>query len=216
MSDRIDWWFIHTTADVWAAWGQWAGGIGTTAAVVIALWVALGDRRRRDAERRDNEKRQARQLLVKVVPVGMLLKVTLTNRSDEPLHTLNIQNVRALSPGPRFENSTGWAALDGPRDRLDSPPAELHPGETWTSPALGLFWEGDQEEPAPDIVDCAIVIVDVLYTDARGGLWKRSNGREPQRILLPKLTRRQLRNLDRNLDRISRERADERASRREK
>lgn len=52
MSDRIDWWFIHTSADVWAAWGQWFGGVGTwfggfaTIATVVVM-LRQGRRTRR-------------------------------------------------------------------------------------------------------------------------------------------------------------------------
>jgi hypothetical protein len=37
----VDLWFFGPVAtDVFAAWGQWAGGIGAIAAVAVALMVA--------------------------------------------------------------------------------------------------------------------------------------------------------------------------------
>lgn len=49
MSDRIDWWFFHTSTDVLSAWGQLVGGVGTwvgSGATIATVVVMLRQRRR--------------------------------------------------------------------------------------------------------------------------------------------------------------------------
>jgi hypothetical protein len=49
-----------TAVDLLGVIGTWFGGIATAAAVGVALWISHRDWRRADAERRDQEKMQAR------------------------------------------------------------------------------------------------------------------------------------------------------------
>ncbi|ANZ35227.1 hypothetical protein BBK82_03215 [Lentzea guizhouensis] len=52
------WWSWPT--DEFAAWGQWAGGVGSIAAVIVALAVLVRDRRRAETERIERERETAR------------------------------------------------------------------------------------------------------------------------------------------------------------
>ncbi|MEQ0558914.1 hypothetical protein ABJI51_07515 [Amycolatopsis sp. NEAU-NG30] len=52
--------------DWWAASGQWVGGIGTIAAVVVALWIAIRDNRQARADRQQRDQRERQEQAAKV------------------------------------------------------------------------------------------------------------------------------------------------------
>ena len=151
MSDRIDWWFIHTSADVFAAWGQVIGALFTALAVIVALWVALTDRRRFDAERRDAAKQQARLLIIEPVVVSdRFAKIVLDNRSHEPLPSVWIPHLRATATEQDsvFANTAKEQWLQGYPGFL-----ELDAQARWESDAISFAW---QEKPDPKLADCTI------------------------------------------------------------
>ncbi|RSD24902.1 hypothetical protein [Amycolatopsis eburnea] len=53
-------------ADWWGASGQWVGGIGTIAAVVVALWIAIRDGRIAREDRRERDLRERQEQAAKV------------------------------------------------------------------------------------------------------------------------------------------------------
>ncbi|MDQ3154081.1 MAG: hypothetical protein M3R63_20960 [Actinomycetota bacterium] len=74
---------------MWSVVGTWFGGVVTVIAVGVALWIAHHDWRRADAERRDQERAQARLIVVDVDvgPIGPGGGVTMrvANHSDAPV-----------------------------------------------------------------------------------------------------------------------------------
>lgn len=52
--------------DWWGATGQWAGGVGTIGAVVVALWIAIRDGRVAQADRRKRDLRERQEQAAKV------------------------------------------------------------------------------------------------------------------------------------------------------
>lgn len=103
--------------------GAWAGAIGTFAAVVVALWVAISDTRRRDRQAADQLNRQARtvtaraELVPDEAPYGppsthhmaiiienhgilsvtrMILKGVVTSVDDKPFADSYTQGVQAI------------------------------------------------------------------------------------------------------------------------
>src|SRR5947209_7244757 len=52
--------------DWWGAAGQWAGAVGTVAAVVVALWIAIRDGRLARADRAKREQRERQEQAAKV------------------------------------------------------------------------------------------------------------------------------------------------------
>jgi hypothetical protein len=176
MSDRIDWWFIHTTADIWAAWGQWVGGIGTTIAVAIALWVALGDRRHRNSERRDAEAQDARQFLIYPRVSDRELQLLLQNSSDTAIIMLAIDSVHVRSA--TNEVTVGWSIDNKAQARLLR---GLGPGEAVEFP-VNLLWSSATGSVDPELEDSTVTAT-VRFTDGRGRRWMRSNHYEPVRVL---------------------------------
>ncbi|HEY3463981.1 MAG TPA: hypothetical protein VGL47_02540, partial [Amycolatopsis sp.] len=51
--------------DWWGATGQWAGGVGTIGAVVVALWIAIRDGRVAQADRRKRDLRERQEQAAK-------------------------------------------------------------------------------------------------------------------------------------------------------
>jgi hypothetical protein len=89
---------LASGVETWGTVGQWFSGGASALAVSIALWVALRDRRRYAAERRDVEKQQARLLVIKPVVVSdRYVKIALYNRSDETLPSVWIPHVLATT-----------------------------------------------------------------------------------------------------------------------
>jgi hypothetical protein len=192
--------FVHTSADVFAAWGQWAGALAGTAAVVVALWVSLGDRRKRDAERRDAEKHLARQLFLKLslAGSGKLLMAMVVNRSaDSHFERIFIDfvgaRVLATNQWSKWWEPPGGSSILNPGQYNKD---VLEPGASWSSGLIPLAWPGNPEE-LPDLLECELY-ARIRFADARGRLWTRTtDDPEPERVLLARRFRKSVRKVPR-------------------
>ncbi len=100
----------------WGSAAEWLGAIGTFAAVALALGLAIGDARRRDSDRKDEQAAQARLITVDSCEeaVGGVLYVSVTNHSASPVFAVVVEAVH-VTPDPLrvlFKGDRQWARLD--------------------------------------------------------------------------------------------------------
>ena len=187
-----------STPEVWAGWGQWIGGLGTIAAVAVALVIARGETRRAATERqrrsreRTAEKREAQLASARLITA----EITLTDESsippghsvtDYPDFTVTITNrglahildpqLDALIPKPT-NSALSWTIPnldDGPLAPYLGPPAVLSVGGTDTIPV-----NITNSKPTPGQWPSSAII---SYTTADGIRWRRRGpGGEPTRV----------------------------------
>lgn len=96
-----------TDPDTFGAWGQWAGAIASSLAVVVALGLALAEGRRRRRELADRQAAQARTITATLEPAetffnGDLIELSVQNHGQLPITSPAREAVR----GP-------WADTDG-------------------------------------------------------------------------------------------------------
>lgn len=186
------WFFGPVDTDVFAAWGQVIGAIGTLLAVVVALWIAIRDGRYRDAERRDNEAVHARFVFAARTSDPPRLAMGYTNHG-----TLPVTSVRFVGIFGCYKDvtSTGWS-IDGSSEPYVL--AAIGPGQTVTTPTITVTW--------PDGVDVdeteALYYPTVVFVDTNGRWWERTAHDPPRRLLSSpgKVTRLPARNKPRDGD----------------
>lgn len=164
-----------TSADWLAAWGQVGGAVATTAAVVVALWLAARDQRWRRADQTARDAAQARLVTVEIdynidsSPVK--ITAVITNSSQSPILDVAIDKVRNLK-----QPDLQW------RFRTDLPGERayawaLRTGQTLES--LIEFYE--TAEPTQSVVPDFFNELTVSYTDTNGHRWQRTNNWEPEK-----------------------------------
>lgn len=171
---------------IFAAWGQWAGGIGSLLAVIVALWLAAVESRRRRREFEDRQAAQARTITATVelasghgLPMRFLA-VVVQNHGQLPITSVAILDVEAWSERLLLKK---WELRRvGQPDHGNQSPYKLAsvigPGEG--CPSYPLVF-ADQDDGAK--IDLARTRVDISFVDAEGLRWKRENNGLPRRVL---------------------------------
>ena len=160
-----------TAVEVLSVIGIWFGGIVTAVAVGVALWISHRDWARADAERRDQEKAQAR--LVEIARRGgSLAGVAVYNHSKEPVFDVVPEFILHYDdPDLRGHPADGapLPMLDAGRDRFCGATVRRHNGELL----------GSQEYRSSPV---RYEEMSVTFTDAAGRRWRRRGRTEPVRI----------------------------------
>jgi hypothetical protein len=146
---------------------DWAGAMGTLAAVVLALCIAIGDARRRESDRKEEQAAQARLITVDSSEdaVGGFLYVTVTNHSTSPVFAVVVEAVH-VTPDPlrvRFKGDRRWPRLNPGDSKLATCILFEVDGTTMTS------------VKAPNIVSA-----DVSFVDSVGLRWRRWGNTPPR------------------------------------
>ncbi|WP_033261775.1 hypothetical protein [Amycolatopsis vancoresmycina] len=156
--------------DWWGASGQWAGGIGTIAAVVVALWIAIRDGRLARADRRDRDLRERQEQAAKVTAwveyVGDHGCMVVSNANAEAINhvVVSFDLVHHLP-------MTGSTLHRGPDIEDDEYLYAILPPGKWRMP-IRAEWR------RPDLTPGVML----AFTDSRNGHWLRlTDGR-----LIPK------------------------------
>jgi len=172
------------------AWGQWAGALTSGVAVVVALWVAISDGRRRAREIADQKAAQARTITARVDKMKAETRVgdrVWTNYVDavvvENHGTLPITNVKVLSVTvwSGYEKwLEHWVLLREEGDLRGQLPFTLGrvigPGELkWNRLSFEELEEGEK-------FDLNQASVEISFVDAQGIKWGRTANAEPFRI----------------------------------
>jgi hypothetical protein len=167
---------VATTADWIAAWGQVGGAVGTTAAVGIAIWLALRESCWRKTEQADRDAAQARLLTIDTdyhsgghSPFQIV--VIIANNSSAPMLDVGIEAVRNLQ-----EPGLGWGyGADDPEATVRA--NVLVPGQRLVVEVVFIDEDKQQQWPGgPNSVT-------VTYTDSSGLRWRRQDRQLPERIL---------------------------------
>jgi hypothetical protein len=159
--------------------GEWAGALGSIAAVAVALWLAISDARRRDSDRREEKAAQARLITVEVETIygKAAAFVTVTNHSASPVFSVAINGVQ-VSPEPpafvQFGEDRQWARLD--------------PGQMKT--ARCAFFSSRNPRDLWIVSPPNLVSAEVSFVDASGLPWKRW-GNTPPRLGGPPIGHRE-------------------------
>ena len=113
--------------------GTWFGGIATAAAVAVALWISHRDWRRADAERRDQEKAQARLVVSRVAPSASRRVEIVNNSPTQPV-------LRVVPEYAVTGREDGLRGVVSPTEIV--PRDVLGPGEMWSVPVMYLADDG--------------------------------------------------------------------------
>ncbi|MFJ9785466.1 hypothetical protein ACIRSS_38240 [Amycolatopsis sp. NPDC101161] len=146
----------------WAAGGQWVGGIGTIGAVVVALWIAIRDNRRLQADRLQRDRRERQEQAAKVTAwiettSGGGVDMIVSNANAEAVNhvVVSFDLVRHLP-------MTGSTLHRGPVIDDDEYLYAILPPGKWRMPVR----EGWQR---PDMTPGVML----AFTDSRNGHWLR-------------------------------------------
>ncbi len=187
-------WLVEPRSpDWWGAAGQWAGGIGTVGAVVVALWIAIRDGRLARADRRERDLRERQEQAGKVTAwieragpgadAGSYMVVSNANAEAINHVVVSFDLVRHLP-------MTGSTLHRGPDIEDDEYLYAILPPGKWRMP-IRAEWQRLDLTPG----------VMLAFTDSRNGHWlrltdgrlipkdqdvvSRRNIRFPQRISVP-------------------------------
>lgn len=179
----------NVDTDVFAAWGQWVGGIGSMLAVValgLVTWFEARRRRREDEDSREAHARTVTAIVtrasrqmelggMKFRPVSWA-EVRVDNHGTLPILNVVVESVELRHEGMTYRE---WYYGDDPA--LTGPvrvAAVLGPGK---ATGLGLIgFEGLAESVEPDEdMDWTITI---SFVDAKGLRWRRA-GNTLRRVL---------------------------------
>lgn len=181
LAEAGSWLVRPRSADWWGASGQWAGGIGTIAAVVVALWIAIRDGRLARADRRERDLRERQEQAGKVTAwieyAGDRGYMVVSNANAEAVNhvVVSFDLVHNLP-------MTGSTLHRGPEIEDDEYLYAILPPGKWRMP-IREEWRRPGMTPG----------VMLAFTDSRNGHWLRlTDGR-----LIPKdqnvVTRRKIR-----------------------
>lgn len=148
--------------DWWGAAGQWAGAVGTVAAVAVALWIAIRDGR---VARADRAKRELREWQEQAAKVTAWIETTdagevhmiVSNANSEAVHhvVVSFDLVRSLP-------MTGSTLHRGPEIEPDEYLYAVLPPGKWRMPVR----EGRRMAyTTPGVM--------LAFTDSRNGHWLR-------------------------------------------
>ncbi|HET6705475.1 hypothetical protein [Amycolatopsis sp.] len=156
--------------DWWGASGQWVGGIGTIAAVVVALWIAIRDGRLARDDRRERDLRERQEQAAKVTAwieyAGGQGYMVVSNANAEAVNhvVVSFDLVRNLP-------MTGSTLHRGPDIEDDEYLYAILPPGKWRMPIR-------EEWQRPDMTPGVML----AFTDSRNSHWLRlTDGR-----LIPK------------------------------
>ncbi|MEE1813515.1 hypothetical protein PUR59_00420 [Streptomyces sp. SP18ES09] len=161
LPEAVEWW------DQVSAWG-------TLGAVIVALFVAVNEGRRRRLDKEDADAGQARLVTVHRHGHGFVI----TNRSGGPIFTPEMEKAEIIESGAVIWES-GPHRSSQMRD-LDV----LGPGEERIMRLNGYHAPGNSsieidDHPSPDSTRrCTFT-----FTDAQGLRWRRVNHHQPKRVL---------------------------------
>jgi hypothetical protein len=156
--------------DWWGASGQWVGGVGTIAAVVVALWIAIRDGRLARADRRERDLRERQEQAAKVTAwieyAGVHGYMVVSNANAEAINhvVVSFDLVQHLP-------MTGSTLHRGPEIEDDEYLYAILPPGKWRMP---IREEWRRPDTTPGVM--------LAFTDSRNGHWLRlTDGR-----LIPK------------------------------
>lgn len=150
-------------------WDKVNAGV-TLAAVIVAMFVAIGESRRRRTDQADAAAGQARTVTVQRFPHGVLI----TNHSASPVLSLKVLKLEIIEGGmPKWESTGNEATIE-----------VVAPGAFIKFPFQGFRRPGTTEvlvqrhlSPDDDL-RCTFT-----FTDAEGLRWKRVHLEQPERVL---------------------------------
>lgn len=147
--------------------GELVGAVATTAAVIVALWVAIGDSRRREAERKEQQAAQARLITVERTEdaTGGAFYVKVTNHSASPVFAVVVEAVH-VTPDPlrvRFFGKRSWPRLDA--------------GKSVGAKAATFKMDGTA---LANVTGRSVVAADISFVDSAGLRWRRWGGTPPR------------------------------------
>ena len=179
--------------ELFAAWGQWAGGIGALLAVIVALLLAVVDGRRLRRERRDNDAAQARTIFGQVrqertevlpaVVIG-LWSVFVDNHGTLPVTDVTVESLLAHHKDGSVSN---WKAGDGLPTTLAKVIAPSESKNGGDIEPIDLVFEKKTDRDGndisgPDMSDYEFTVT-ITFVDANGARWRRTDTQPPTRVL---------------------------------
>ena len=162
LPEAVEWW------DKVSAWG-------TLGAVIVALFVAINEGRRRRLDKEDSDAGQARLITAHKHAHGYVI----SNHSLAPILALKIVKVEVIEDGlVAWELGTGEEGEDGAILEV------MAPGATKYSELREFRRPGSSEVvvarrlASDDTLRCTFA-----FTDAQGLRWKRVDQKQPERVL---------------------------------
>jgi len=173
----------------WGAAGQWAGAVGTVAAVAVALWIAIRDGRQARADRRQRDVRERQEQASKVtawVETGATgVDMIVSNANAEAVNhvVVSFDLVRSLPMtgstlhrGPEIEDDEYlFAVLPPGKWRMAVPEARL---DTDLTPGVMIAFSDSHNGHWLRLTDGALIEKDQHVVSRR-------KIRFPQRISVP-------------------------------
>lgn len=192
---------IATNKDAtwWAAWGQWAGAVGSVAAAGAAVWIAVQGWRRSDQQARELQEREAASKFGAWIEIGedsnAEPEVYVTNSGALPVYDVTLY---FDFPIFRLSDSVAWMVGDydtdthkigtvGPRDPAEDTDASAFLSErldTRIKDGLGVpavvgegligyrYTDAAQDRREVLLHECRLTIT---FRDSNGAKWARSD-----------------------------------------
>jgi hypothetical protein len=180
MGERIGWGW---STDVLAAWGQVAGAVASTGAVIVALVLAFGDRRRRRQEDVERQVSAVREVYIELnadlrTPNGRMLQYRVRNATESSISNIALVRVQAWK---KDAASLGFYGEDTSQNEPLLIQRRLTPGETAKFDPVAFVWSqgGDSTLHADDIKG----LPTIEFDDVAGRRWRRVGNRQPDRAL---------------------------------
>lgn len=196
------WW--HWPTDEFAAWGQWAGGIGSIFAVVVAVVVLIRDRRLHNRQMENLQKEQANQVkaaeaarrarqLAEASAVVVELKpmkrpnsnsifpgVCISNHGSAPVLEVSVLGmVFADDQGVQHSDWAMRSTVAWNRPARSGPlkaADALGPGGHIELPGLGI------DGVSADMLNWGTAVITLGFRDVEGQWWRRVGAGEPDRV----------------------------------
>lgn len=163
---------VVSTALPSASLANWVSAIGTLAAVIVALWLALSERRRDRTERRAREVAQA-SLVTVTLPVESNRRMgAITNHSEQPVLQPRVESMGDPPPSMRWPEA-GSPSFPPNLDGNDY--TEVLPSKETYRLIFDYSTRGIQKP-------VHVKDVTITFTNA-SGRWRRTGNGEPVRVI---------------------------------
>lgn len=195
-AEQIDWWFVTWSTDVLSAWGSAVGAAMAGAAVIYAVAVSGGERRRRRQSEAEQHLAAVREVYVELNAVhrsgaGRQVQYRVRNHTSQTISLVSLVEVEAQT---RDHDAIGWRGEDHAWNEPLLTRKRVPASDGITFEYVSFLWTagGDPTIEDPDDVRA---VPTIEFQDVAGRRWRRRGNAQPVRVLPPRVLERLTRRL---------------------